>query len=92
EAHWIIAERGETYRLMDHHEQALTDFNQIIELNPQDQWAIASRAETYRRMGRYDEALTDFNQAIALWPEEEWTIAERGESTQSSTSDSMGDR
>ena len=43
-------------------------------------------------MGRYEQALADFNQAIALWPEEEWTIAERGESTQSSTSDSMGDR
>jgi tetratricopeptide (TPR) repeat protein len=77
---------------MGRYDEALTDFNQIIELNPKDQWAIASRGETYRLMGRYDEALTDFNQAIALWPETDWIVAERGESYQSSSPEVMRDR
>jgi|HubBroStandDraft_3_1064219.scaffolds.fasta_scaffold811635_1 tetratricopeptide (TPR) repeat protein len=33
---WVIASRGETYRLMGRYEEALTDFNRAIELDPSD--------------------------------------------------------
>ena len=79
--HDLIRRRGQTYRLMGHYDQALTDFNQAIELNPQYHWAIASRGETYRLMGRYEQALADFNQAIELNPQSDWAIAHRGQIT-----------
>ena len=49
---WAIAERGETYLLMDRHEEALADLNRAIDLDDEDPWAIAERGATYRRMGR----------------------------------------
>src|SRR5262249_44891953 len=36
----------ETYRLMERYEEALSDFNRAIELDPSDSWAIAHRGET----------------------------------------------
>ena len=68
-----------------------TDFNQAIELNPQDQWAIASRGETYRLMGHYDNALTDFNHVIALWPDTDTIAAEEDHSHHSANSEASTD-
>ncbi|MFJ2171263.1 tetratricopeptide repeat protein, partial [Streptomyces griseofuscus] len=70
---------GETYRLMGRFEEALTDLNHAIQLEPDYAWAIASRGETYRLMGRFEEALTDLNHAIQLEPDYAWAIANRGE-------------
>ena len=41
---WAIAGRGETYRLMGRHDEALADFTRAIDLDPRNAWAIASRA------------------------------------------------
>jgi tetratricopeptide (TPR) repeat protein len=73
-----IAQRGETYRQMEHFEAALADFDRAIELNPNYAWAIAHRGETYYQMKRYEEALDDFNRAIELNPDYIWAIAHRG--------------
>jgi tetratricopeptide (TPR) repeat protein len=47
-------------------QQALTDFNRAIELDPTYDWAIAHRGETYRQSERYEDALADLNRAITL--------------------------
>ena len=31
---WAIANRGDAYRLMEHYEEALKDYDRAIELNP----------------------------------------------------------
>ena len=51
---WAIAERGETYRLMEKYELALADFDRAIDLDEKMAWAIASRGETYRLMEKYE--------------------------------------
>ena len=63
---------------MERYDEALTDLNRAIELDPSADWAIADRGETYRLMERYDEALADFNRAIELDPSDAWAIASRG--------------
>ena len=70
--------RGEAYRLIGRHDDALTDFSRAIELDPEDAWAIGSRGQTYQAMGRYDDALTDLSRAIELKPEYAWAITSRG--------------
>ena len=79
DAPWLLAGRGETYRLLEGYEEALTDFTRTIELDPEYAWAITSRGQTYRLLQRYEEALTDLNRAIELNPEYAWAIADRGE-------------
>ena len=45
---WTIANRAQTYRLMERYEEALKDFDCAIELDPKYTWAIHNRGETYR--------------------------------------------
>ena len=80
-AHLAVAheQRGETYRLMGRHEEALADFSRAIELAPDRTWVITSRGDTYRQMGRYAEALADLSRAIELAPDYTWAITSRGD-------------
>ena len=71
--------RGDTHRLMRHDQQALADFDEALQLDPQNALAYASRAETLLWMERYDEALRDFDQAISIDHGFVWAIARRGE-------------
>ena len=73
-AHLAVAheQRGETYRLMGRHEEALADFSRAIELAPDRTWVITSRGDTYRQMGRYAEALADLSRAVELDPADDW--------------------
>ncbi len=73
-----LAERAEAYRQMKRYDEALTDFNDAIELNPKLTWAIACRGDTYRSMGRHWDAIADFNRAIEQIPTLAWAIADRG--------------
>lgn len=50
---------------MDRCDDALINFNLVIELGPEDR--RADRGHSYWLMARYDEALADVNLAIALW-------------------------
>jgi len=73
-----LAQRGETYRLMNYYEKALVDFNRVIGLKPDYAWAIAHQGETYYLMKRYEEALADFDRSITLRPDYAWALAHRG--------------
>ena len=66
--------RGETYRRIERYDDALSDFDRAIELEPQDAFTLASRGETYRRIERYDDALRDLNRAIELNSEADWAF------------------
>ncbi len=73
-----LAQRGETYRLKEHFDAALADFNHAVELDFSYAWAIAHRGETYYQINRYEDARTDFSRAIDLNPDYTWAIAHRG--------------
>ena len=71
--------RATIYLELRRYEQALTDYNRAMDLDPGNARAIASHAETYRLMARYDEALADFNRAIDIDPGDAWAIGSRGQ-------------
>lgn len=73
-----LAQRGETYRLIERYPEALADFNRAIDLKPDYAWAMAHRGETYRLLRCYQEALTDFNCTLELRPDQAWALAHRG--------------
>jgi tetratricopeptide (TPR) repeat protein len=75
---WMLAQRGEIYRLSGCYTKALMDFNDALARQPNYAWALAHRGETYCLMGAYGDALTDFDQAIALRPTYTWAAAHRG--------------
>ena len=61
--------RGRTYHQMRRYQEALDDFNHVVELSPLEReltFALVSRGETYGQMKRYQEALDDFNRAIEV--------------------------
>jgi tetratricopeptide (TPR) repeat protein len=64
---------------MKRFQEALSDFNRAIELNPDYTWAIAHRGATYHFLGKgyYNKGLADFNRAIDLKPNYAWAIAYR---------------
>ena len=59
----ILTRRGVTYVLMGRYEQALTDFNHAIELEPHD-WYLYYRALLYQKMGQAGQAEADLIAAI----------------------------
>lgn len=60
--------RGETYLKEAKWEQAYTDFNQAIQLEPINVDAYRHRGATFYQLGDAKSALKDYNQAIALDP------------------------
>jgi tetratricopeptide (TPR) repeat protein len=73
-----IAQRGETYLLMERYPEAIADFSRAIELDSEDKGAISARGYTYRLIERYPEAIADFSRAIELDPEDDWALTQRG--------------
>ena len=78
ELSWMIAYRGQLYRLLGQNKEALKDLNRAIELDSQYAGAIATRGLVYQAMYRFEKAIKDFNQGFKLNPELIWTLRERG--------------
>jgi tetratricopeptide (TPR) repeat protein len=60
------------------YDQAITDFNQAIKLNPKFDLAYNNRGFAYYSKKNYDKALADFNKAIALNPKYAVAYSNRG--------------
>jgi tetratricopeptide (TPR) repeat protein len=59
-------------------EAAITDFNIVIELNPNDVDAYYSRGYALYYLGQYQRALEDFDKAIWLNPDDPYSYWSRG--------------
>lgn len=57
--------RGEYALDRQYYEQALYDFNKVIETNPSNSDAYLSRASAYERIGDYPAAITDYRHYLA---------------------------
>jgi hypothetical protein len=51
-----MAQRGETHRLMERHDDALADLNRAIGLDPSDEDYTAIRDEIHRLLGESEGA------------------------------------
>ena len=70
---WVYTCRGEAHQLAGHLRQALDDFGQALEIDPDHVWALQSRAAAYRELGRHADALADLERATQLEPTNNWT-------------------
>ncbi len=60
------------------YEGAVEDFNQVIELDPQNALAYNKRGDAYYRLGDYEQAKADSSQAILLNPQDGNAYFDRG--------------
>lgn len=60
--------RGISYDKLGHFEEAVLDFNKVIQLDPNNSVAYFNRGSTYDSMGAHDQAISDFGKALELDP------------------------
>jgi serine/threonine-protein kinase len=61
-------DRGIAHGEKGKYDQAISDFNKAIEINPRYGKAYNNRGIVYRLKGRYDQAIADFNKAMQINP------------------------
>ncbi len=54
---------------MGRYEEAINDYNKVIELNPKDAIAYYTRGNAKLALGRHQEAIMDYDKAIELNPQ-----------------------
>lgn len=59
---------GETCLAQGEYDEAVTDFNEAIQLDPKSVTAYLDRGMAYEEEGKYQEAISDYDIAIRLAP------------------------
>jgi tetratricopeptide (TPR) repeat protein len=71
--------KGISYAIQGQYEQAISHYNQAIEINPTFASAYISRGVAYAQSrGQYDQALSDFSKAIEISPQFAKAYKDRG--------------
>lgn len=70
--------RGYAYYRAGKYEEALRDFNKVLELDPNNAGSYHNRGVLHYHQGKYAEALTDLNRAIELKLENAESYTNRG--------------
>ncbi len=71
-------DRGNIFRKAGLYDEALSDFNTSIAINPTKAMTYNNRGLTYRYMGDHDRAMADFNEAIRVEPDYALAYNNRG--------------
>ena len=58
--------RGNIYRGLRQHQQAIADYDEAIRLDPNNVLYLKNRADVYRSAGEYDRAISDYQKALTL--------------------------
>jgi len=61
-----ISNRGYTFTLLRHYEEAINDFDAVIAIEPESAYAFANRGHAKIKSGLKEEGLTEINKAISL--------------------------
>ena len=67
----------------------MSDYTQVIKIDPQHKWAYISRGSARNRLGDYAMAMEDFNKALEIDPKEPEAYNNRG-FTKKLTGDNAG--
>lgn len=70
--------RGVSLGLHGKYEEALQDFDQVVELKPDFASAWYNRAEVRATLGRYEDAISDYTQGLELTPGDLGLLIGRG--------------
>ena len=70
--------RGIAHSMKNQQDQAIADFNQAIQLEPDYAGAFSNRANVYAARGDFDRAMADYNRAIQLKPDDSDAYNYRG--------------
>lgn len=73
--------RGECYRWLFNHKEAIADFNKCLSIEPnfeQDKQVFYRRGESFKVLGKYDQALADFNKCLSIDPDLKYALETRG--------------
>jgi tetratricopeptide (TPR) repeat protein len=73
-----FSNRGNAYQAEGDYDRAVIDYDQAIQLNPNDPIAFSNRGNAYKRKGDIDHAIADFSEAIRLNPKFAEAFANRG--------------
>ncbi len=74
----IYTDRGWVYLHLKENEQAISDFNRALALNPVYARAYGRRGLAYRYLKDYQHAMSDYDRAIELNPQDTWSYERRG--------------
>eukprot|EP00742_Colponemidia_sp_Colp-10_P003097 GILJ01003300.1.p1 GENE.GILJ01003300.1~~GILJ01003300.1.p1 ORF type:complete len:691 (-),score=98.93 GILJ01003300.1:84-2156(-) len=75
----IRATRGRALQMLGRHEQALVEFNAILNADPSDTKHLSQRRESLTETGRHRESLQDLDRLIKLDPTEAELYIARGD-------------
>jgi tetratricopeptide (TPR) repeat protein len=74
----MYTDRGWVYLHLKENEQAISDFNSALALNPGYARAYGRRGLAYRYLRDYQHAMSDYDRAIELNPQDTWSYERRG--------------
>lgn len=70
--------RGNDYLNQEKYDEAISDYNKALELDPKHVYAYNNRGLAYQAQGKYDKAMSDYNKALELDPKHVRTYNNRG--------------
>ncbi|GGX32981.1 hypothetical protein GCM10010297_63120 [Streptomyces malachitofuscus] len=76
---WVHTHRGRRLFLADRDEEALTELDRAIALDPRNPRAWAYRGKVHIWHDLNDQAISDLNTALDLDPTDAWALASRGQ-------------
>ena len=75
---WDYLRRGNRHYDAGEYDDAITDYNQAIDLDSNIAAAYYNRGVAYTKLGKYAEAIADYDQAITLDPQDAAAYNNRG--------------
>ena len=63
-------DRGSVYLIKGEHNQAISEFDKALEINPKDSGAYKNRGAAYMNIGQFDQAISDYTKALEINPKD----------------------
>lgn len=63
-------DRGSFYLTKGEYDQAISEFNKALEINPKDSGAYKNRGAAYMNKRQYDQAISDYTKALEINPKD----------------------
>ncbi|MBA2812158.1 tetratricopeptide repeat protein [Streptomyces sp. KM273126] len=76
---WAYAYRGRHLYLVDRDDEAVTELDRAVTIDPGNARAWGYRGDAHCWLGNLDQAVSDLTTALELDPTYAWALAERGE-------------